>query len=84
MSPLQSFFAFIPLQLPDLRIPDNTQLVLSAAACLAAVGVILWAYRPKSKSDLPLPPSPPTLRLQGHVLPYSKYGVPFGSSSFGC
>ncbi|KAG2145620.1 cytochrome P450 [Suillus cothurnatus] len=66
MSPLQSFFAFIPLQLPDLRI------VLSAAACLAAVGVILWAYRPKSKSDLPLPPSPPTLRLQGHVLPYSK------------
>ncbi|KAG1772935.1 cytochrome P450 [Suillus placidus] len=72
MSSLQSFFALIPLQQPDLRIPVNTQFVLSAAACLAAVGVIFWAYRPKSESALPLPPSPPTWRLQGHVLPHSK------------
>ncbi|KAG2339978.1 cytochrome P450 [Suillus weaverae] len=48
------------------------QFVLSAAACLAAVGVIFWAYRPKSGSALPLPPSPPTWRLQGHVLPHNK------------
>jgi hypothetical protein len=72
MSPLRSFFAFIPPQLPDLRIPDNTQLGLSAAVCFVVVGVIFWAYRSKSKSDLPLPPSPPTSRLLGHVLPYPK------------
>jgi len=72
MSFLQSFFVLIPLQHPDLRIPDNTQLVLSAAACLTVVGVIFWAYRPKSKSGLPLPPSPPTWRLRGHVLPHHK------------
>ncbi|KAG2346919.1 cytochrome P450 [Suillus weaverae] len=72
MSSLQSFFALIRLQQPDLRIPVNTQLVLSAVACLAAVGVIFWAYRPKSGSALPLPPSPPTWRLQGHVLPHRK------------
>ncbi|KAG1776703.1 cytochrome P450 [Suillus placidus] len=58
MSSLQSFFALIPLQQLDMRIPVNTQLVLSAAACLG--------------SALPLPPSPPTWRLQGHVLPHSK------------
>ncbi|KAG1807806.1 cytochrome P450 [Suillus subaureus] len=69
MSSLQSFFAFIPLQQPD---PVNTQLVFSAAACLTVVGVTFWAYRPKSKSGLPLPPSPPTWRLRGHVLPPRK------------
>ncbi|KAG1736243.1 cytochrome P450 [Suillus lakei] len=72
MSSLRSFFALIQLQLPDLRIPDNTQLVLSAAACLAVVGAIVGAYRPKSKSGLPLPPSPPTWRLRGHLLPPRK------------
>ncbi|KAG2117410.1 cytochrome P450 [Suillus cothurnatus] len=72
MSFLQSFFVLIPLQHPDLRIPDNTQLVLSAATCLTVVGVIFWAYHPKSKSGLPLPPSPPTWRLRGHVLPHHK------------
>ncbi|KAG1875730.1 cytochrome P450, partial [Suillus subluteus] len=74
MSSPQSFFKFalIPLQQPGLRIPDNTQLVLSVAICLAVVGVIFWAYRPKSKSGLPLPPSPPTWRLRGHILPPHK------------
>ncbi|KAG1875732.1 cytochrome P450 [Suillus subluteus] len=48
------------------------QLVLSATTCLAVVGVIFWAYRPKSKSGLPLPPSPPNWRLGGHVLPPHK------------
>ncbi|KAG2032860.1 cytochrome P450 [Suillus americanus] len=72
MSFLQSFFALIPLQQPDLRIPNNMQLVLSAAVFLAVMGVIFWAYRPKSKSGLPLPPSPPTWRLRGHVLPPHK------------
>ncbi|KAG1725750.1 cytochrome P450 [Suillus lakei] len=72
MSSLQSFFALIPLQLPDLRILDNTQLVLSAAACFAVVGAIVGAYRPKYKSGLPLPPSPPTWRLRGHFLPPRK------------
>ncbi|KAG1807819.1 cytochrome P450 [Suillus subaureus] len=72
MGSFQSFFALIPLELPSLRIPDNTQLVLSAAACLAAVRVIFWACSPNSKSGLPLPPSPPTWRLQGHLLPLHK------------
>ncbi|KAG2039358.1 cytochrome P450 [Suillus americanus] len=72
MSPFTSFFALIPLQQPDLRIPDNTQFILSATACLAVVGVIIRACSPKSKSGLPLPPSPPTWRLQGHLLPHRK------------
>ncbi|KAG1723318.1 hypothetical protein EDB19DRAFT_2043807 [Suillus lakei] len=72
MSSLQSFFALIPLQLSDLRIPDNMQLVLSAAACLAVVGAIVGAYHPKYESGLPLPPSPPTWRLRGHFLPPRK------------
>ncbi|KAG2125139.1 cytochrome P450 [Suillus clintonianus] len=54
-------------QLSDLRISDNAQLVLSAAACLGVIGVIARAYRPKS--GLPLPPSPPTWKLGGHVMP---------------
>ncbi|KAG1770873.1 hypothetical protein EV702DRAFT_1202200 [Suillus placidus] len=58
------------LQLPDLRISDNAQLILSAAACLGVVGVIARAYRPKSESNLPLLPSPPTWRLGGHFLPH--------------
>ncbi|KAG1736220.1 cytochrome P450 [Suillus lakei] len=33
---------------------------------------IVGAYRPKSKSGLPLPPSPPTWRLRGHFLPPRK------------
>ncbi|KAG1875751.1 cytochrome P450 [Suillus subluteus] len=45
------------------------QLVLSATICLAVLVVIFRTYRPKSKSGLPLPPSPPTWRLRGHVLP---------------
>ncbi|KAG0701299.1 cytochrome P450 [Suillus ampliporus] len=57
------------LQLPDLRVSDNTQLVLGAAACLGIVGVIAQAYHPKSESGLPLPPSPPTWRLLGHFIP---------------
>ncbi|KAG1862838.1 cytochrome P450 [Suillus subalutaceus] len=66
MNSLRFFFVLIPLQEP------NVGLVLSAAVCLAVVGVIFWASRPKSKSGLPLPPSPPTWRLQGHVLPTRK------------
>ncbi|KAG1748508.1 cytochrome P450 [Suillus paluster] len=57
------------LQLPDLRVFDNTQLVLSAVACVGVVGVIAQAYLHKSKSGLPLPPSPPTWRLRGHFTP---------------
>ncbi|KAG2037320.1 cytochrome P450 [Suillus americanus] len=57
------------LQLPDLRISDNTQPVLNAAICVGIIGVVFWAYLPKSDSRLPLPPSPPTWRLRGHFLP---------------
>ncbi|KAG1748502.1 cytochrome P450 [Suillus paluster] len=60
------------LRLPDLCISDNTQLVLGAAVCLGVlvVGVVAQAYYlPKSRSGLPLPPSPPTWRLRGHFLP---------------
>ncbi|KAG0708706.1 cytochrome P450 [Suillus ampliporus] len=45
------------------------QLVLRAAACLGIIGVIARVYLLKSKSHLPLPPSPPTWRLGGHFLP---------------
>ncbi|KAG2152829.1 cytochrome P450 [Suillus clintonianus] len=72
MSFFQSFFALIPLQLPDLRISDNTQLLLSAVACFSVIGVIARAFRPKSENNLPLPPSPPTWRLGGHFRPPSK------------
>ncbi|KAG1728983.1 cytochrome P450 [Suillus paluster] len=59
------------LQLHNLCISDNPQLVLGAAACLGViVGAIAWAYLPKKKSGLPLPPSPPTWRLLGHMLPH--------------
>ncbi|KAG2133741.1 cytochrome P450 [Suillus clintonianus] len=59
------------LQLPDMRIPDNrdTQLVLGAAACVGVIGVMVRAYLRKSDSGLPLPPSPPTWGLRGHLLP---------------
>ncbi|KAG2100197.1 cytochrome P450 [Suillus discolor] len=57
------------LQLPDLRISDNTSLTLDIAACLGVIGTIVWVYLRKSDSHLPLPPSPPTWRLQGHFLP---------------
>ncbi|KAG1742246.1 cytochrome P450 [Suillus paluster] len=56
------------LQLPDLRVSDNTQLVLGAAACLGVVGVVARAYLSKSDSGLPFPPSPPTQGLLGHSL----------------
>ncbi|KAG1728988.1 cytochrome P450 [Suillus paluster] len=57
------------LKLLDLCIFDNAQLVLGAAACLGVVGVFFRVFPPQSKSRLPLPPSPPTWRLLGHVLP---------------
>ncbi|KAG1742247.1 cytochrome P450 [Suillus paluster] len=58
------------IQLPDLRIFDNTQLILGAAACLGVAGVITQAcYFSNSGSGLPLPPSPPTWRLRGHFIP---------------
>ncbi|KAG1747693.1 cytochrome P450 [Suillus lakei] len=78
MSSLQSFLAHLPstmLQLPDLSISDNAQLFAGAAvaaACLGIIGVIAQAYLPQSKHGLPLPPSPFTWRLQGHVLPHRK------------
>ncbi|KAG2119848.1 cytochrome P450 [Suillus discolor] len=72
---IQSFFTggdtlSTMIQLPDLCISDNTQLVLSAVACLGVVGILVRAYRHKMESQLPLPPSPPTWRLWGHFLPY--------------
>ncbi|KAG2063856.1 cytochrome P450 [Suillus decipiens] len=33
------------------------------------MGLVIWAYLRKSGSRLPLPPSPPTWRLWGHLLP---------------
>ncbi|KAG2362576.1 hypothetical protein BDR07DRAFT_1357440 [Suillus spraguei] len=54
------------LQLPDLRIPGSTQLVLGATACIGAIGIIIHTYLRRSR----LPPSPPTWRLRGHFLPY--------------
>ncbi|KAG1747809.1 cytochrome P450 [Suillus paluster] len=45
------------------------QLVLRAVACLGIIGIIARVYLPTSKSGLPLPPSPPTWRLRGHLLP---------------
>ncbi|KAG1769881.1 cytochrome P450 [Suillus placidus] len=58
------------LQLSDLRVSDNTQLVLGTAACLGVVvGVISRAYLPKSENGLSLPPSPLTWRLRGHFIP---------------
>jgi hypothetical protein len=52
---------------------DDTTHVVSAAICLVAViAIIVRAYLPKSESGLPLPPSPPTWRLWGHILPSRK------------
>ncbi|KAG2133376.1 cytochrome P450 [Suillus cothurnatus] len=58
------------LQLPDLRVSDNTQLVLGTVAFLGVlvVGTISRAFLPKSESGLPLPPSPFTWRLRGHFI----------------
>lgn len=57
-------------QLPDLRISENnTQVALLAVACLVGVSVVARAYLFDSESRLPLPPSPPTLRLLGHFQP---------------
>ncbi|KAG0700485.1 cytochrome P450 [Suillus ampliporus] len=72
MGSLQPFLAFLPsaiLQAHNLCISENTQLILSAAACLGIVRFIARAYLGKSESGLPLPPSPPTWRLRGHSLP---------------
>ncbi|KAG0700478.1 cytochrome P450 [Suillus ampliporus] len=73
MGSLQSFLAFLPSTIPqpqNLRISENTQLILSAVACLGIVGLIARARLGKSESGLPLPPSPPTWRLRGHLLPH--------------
>jgi hypothetical protein len=68
MSSIFKLFISVMLQFADLRISDNSQLALGAAACLG-VGVIVRAYLAKSDSGLPLPPSPPNSRLRGHFLP---------------
>jgi hypothetical protein len=60
------------LQLPDLRISDNTTHIIGGAACLGIVALIARAYLPMSTNSLPLPPSPPTGRLLGHFLPPHK------------
>jgi hypothetical protein len=61
------------LHLPDLRISNNTQLVIGTVACLGVVvGVVSRTYLPKSESGLPLPPSPLTRRLRGHFIPPRK------------
>ncbi|KAG0696756.1 cytochrome P450 [Suillus ampliporus] len=59
------------IQLPDLRISDNTQLVLLAVVSLCVVGSIVRTWLPRSENTLrlPLPPSPPTWRLRGHLIP---------------
>jgi hypothetical protein len=52
---------------------DDTTHVVSVAICLgAAIAIIVRAYLSKSESGLPLPPSPPTWRLWGHILPPRK------------
>jgi len=58
------------LQLADLCIYDHTQFVLLAATCFVVVGVTAMRYLLELKA--PLPPSPPTWRLQGHFLPLHK------------
>ncbi|KAG0695260.1 cytochrome P450 [Suillus ampliporus] len=69
MSSLQPFLAFLPsVKLPP-QDSESAQLILSAAACLGIVGLIARVYLPRSESGLPLPPSPPTWRLRGHLLP---------------
>jgi hypothetical protein len=60
------------LQLPDLRISDNTTHIIGGAACLWIVALIARAYLPMSTNSLSLPPSPPTGRLLGHFLPPHK------------
>jgi len=68
---LQFFFKLSPsamLHLEDLQIPENLQLVLGAAAACLGV-LVVRAFVTKSDSSLPLPPSPPTWRLQGHFVP---------------
>jgi hypothetical protein len=72
MSSLQSFLALIPSQFPDLRISDNTQLLLSAAACLGVIGLITRAHHSEPASNLPLPSFISSWRLGGHVLPRDK------------
>ncbi|KAG1739304.1 cytochrome P450 [Suillus lakei] len=66
----------------DLLISDNVQLVLNVAACLGVVGLIARASYPRSKSGLPLPPSPPNWRLMGHSLPPPNNRVPSLISAF--
>ncbi|KAG2366032.1 cytochrome P450 [Suillus spraguei] len=59
----------VMLQLSDLHISGNARLILNAGACVGVMGAVIWAYLRKSGSRLPLPPSPPTRRLLGHLLP---------------
>ncbi|KAG0695023.1 cytochrome P450 [Suillus ampliporus] len=72
MISLQPFLALLPsamLQPHNMCISEHTQLVLRAAACLGIIGLISRAYLRRSKSRLPLPPSPTTSILRGHSLP---------------
>ncbi|KAG2131279.1 cytochrome P450 [Suillus bovinus] len=46
------------------------QLTFDGVACVGVIlSAIVWAYLRKSDNRLPLPPSPPTWRLRGHLLP---------------
>ncbi|KAG1737540.1 cytochrome P450 [Suillus paluster] len=58
------------LQVPDLHVLENTKLVLAFAACFG-VGAAIRGYL-TSGSKYPLPPSPTTWGLWGHVLPYHR------------
>ncbi|KAJ8587523.1 cytochrome P450 [Rhizopogon salebrosus TDB-379] len=60
----------LSLPMLGLVISDQTTHIVSAAICLGAViAIFARAYLSKSESSLPLPPSPPTWRLWGHILP---------------
>ncbi|KAG2108927.1 cytochrome P450 [Suillus discolor] len=52
-----------------LPISDNTQFVLGVTTCFLVAVVIVRVHRPRSKNNLPLPPSPPNGTLMGHSLP---------------
>jgi hypothetical protein len=63
----------LSLLMLGLVISDQATHVVSAAIYLGAVvAIFARAYLAKSESSLPLPPSPPTWRLWGHILPPRK------------
>ncbi|KAG2143792.1 cytochrome P450 [Suillus bovinus] len=57
------------LQLTDLQLFDHAQFFV-AATCLGVTALIYHAYLSSRESSLSCPPSPPTWRLLGHLIPH--------------